>query len=241
MQLLLQRLAINAGTSITAGSTVTGVAVTGSTSVRGGYIQSDAAIFATTDVTAGNTVSGSGVTAALMTSDIYQNQNSTFTVTSPGVLQASSLSDGIATLTAGSATGLVNLSRASGSGLTIMNSFQQGTNNANSGYMQIYGLTASAATALPDAVNNLLVGDWKVQQGGLSLLGNPNQSTYAQAQPALKLSASSFAGAVQGIPGDAGAFASMPYIQMQGLDHTGTVKEYKLQISGGILQLNVVS
>ncbi len=77
--------------------------------------------------------------------------------------------------------------------------------------------------------------------GAMYYQGYPTMDgTFAQARPALVVSSSIQASAMQG-DGFSTSFASMPYLQLQGVDHAGKAQDYKIQISGGILQLNVVT
>ncbi len=185
-------------------------------------------------------VSGSSVTAASIVGDTYQNLLGNFDVSSTGIVTAPEFDDGVAELTQGILRG-----KAAESVITVQAGVSGSLNlgngvTANSVTINVAGVSGSAGAARAQNSQNSLAGDFSLSQGHLWAQGYPNAaSNMAQARPAILLSASAQIAAMQ-TQGNAAAFSSLPYLQMQGINSEGTTKDYKIQISGGILQVTQV-
>ena len=244
------KFTVSAAGAVVAASTINSSAgITGSVGGTFGTVISTGAISGGGDATISGIVSGSGVTAVTVVGDTLGNQGGQFSVSTIGNLGAagitgSSLTDSTATLQAGTLTNLTMLEfqdngiidgHPTGS-LRIGNAMVQSTK------VTLSGISGSTSLVQAESARNNVYGDWNMSFGAMYYQGYPNATagTFAQSRPSLVLSASSYAAQKQ-TQGNAAAFAAIPYLQLQGVDHAGTTQDYKIQISGGILQLTVVT
>jgi hypothetical protein len=108
-------------------------------------------------------------------------------------------------------------------------------------FVNLQGVTGSLTSSTSQKWNDQK-GNWQVGQGCTKFYGNvngtPSSDGYLhQIGPAFKLSSSNSAAAMEFMVAK-GLFESLPYFTMQGTDDTGKVKDYKLQVSGGVLKVS---
>ncbi len=168
-----------------------------------------------------------------------------FSVTNAGAASAASLTsgdfitDGVLTQRTGSFMTVAGGSAEFQAGVSGSLMIGNGT-QSDRVLLTLAGRSGSATAAQGFSTQNALAGDWAHYQGHIWTQGYPNlASNGAQARPAFLISASADMAAFQ-TAGNPLAAASIPYLQMQGIDHQGTMKDYKLQISGGILTVAAV-
>ena len=244
-----------------------GYGSTGGTITAAGALSIDGAFVSDSTITgASGSFGGVGATtvgaSGIASLDGGINVADAMTVNAGGVLVAASLSDGTATITNGVGTsftaltasnitnnlititaatiaGAVEVLASSGSAMTIgSKDFADGATA-----LAIYGASASNGStfSLSDSVSNAVYGDFAVQAGAWNFHGNPvtdftatNYGTWRQHQPALRVSASINAARAQALTG---SFDSIPYMLLQGMDGSGNIVDYHMQISGGILKV----
>ena len=158
-----------------------------------------------------------------------------------GAVQGSSLTDGTATIVGGVGSGISQLLAPSGSAMTLGMALQGGSSG-----LFLTGLTASAGTVLGFASRNSVLGDFAF--GGQSIFqGNPTALVpgvggFQQSHPALVVSASIQGAGLQASgSANANVFGTIPFLQLQGQNAAGAVKDFKVQISGGILKVSEVT
>jgi hypothetical protein len=111
----------------------------------------------------------------------------------------------------------------------------------------LYGVDPSCMISLAGATGSLTsssgqswnsqVGNWEFSQGCVKFAGNNDATSFDQIGPSFKLSSSAGADDLE-FAIATGQYAAMPYFTMQGTDDTGGIKDYKLQVSGGVLKVS---